>query len=210
MVSAPLGNGRTSEDAHGLARSRRFRRSRRPRGTARSASRSPAARPGRPRGPRSRPWRTRRRAAGSTCGEILRQHAAPRRDRAPRVSASSGTSPCVTRARASATESRAMGDHAYRQRGLERAGPAAGLLHEANTGERHRPIDRLAHIVDGEAGDRDRGQRLHLHSGLGLDLGGRFHASSPADRATAQTRPSPPTGGGHGRAGSAHASAWPP
>ena len=36
------------------------------------------------------------------------------------------------------------------------ARPAAGLLPELQLADRHRPVDRLAHVVDGERGDRSR------------------------------------------------------
>ena len=34
----------------------------------------------------------------------------------------------------------------------------------------HAAVDGLHHVVDGEAGDRDGGQRLHLDAGLAGDL----------------------------------------
>ena len=37
---------------------------------------------------------------------------------------------------------------------------------------RHGAVDGLAHVVDGERGDRRRGQRFHLDAGLALDLDG--------------------------------------
>src|SRR5690349_10297585 len=47
---------------------------------------------------------------------------------------------------------------------------AAALLDEADALDAHAAFDRLHHIVDGEAGDRHRGQRLHLDPGLSGDL----------------------------------------
>ena len=55
-------------------------------------------------------------------------------------------------------------------------GAAAVLLPELQLADRHRPVDRLAHVVDGERRDRACGHRLHLDPGpvdgvdLGLDL----------------------------------------
>src|SRR4029079_12680199 len=84
------------------------------------------------------------------------------------VSASSGSRPAVTRARASATESSAMASAAVD------AGAAAGLLDQPDAGELDVTVDRLHHVVEGEASDGHRCQRFHLDSGLGVDLGGRF------------------------------------
>ena len=54
------------------------------------------------------------------------------------------------------------------------AGAAAGLFDEADAAERHGFVGGFEHVVDGEAGDGDGGQRLHLDAGLArdLDLGG--------------------------------------
>jgi len=52
----------------------------------------------------------------------------------------------------------------------ESAGAAAGLLDQPDAGEGHGTVDGLHHVVDGEAGNRDRGQRLHLHARLRLDF----------------------------------------
>ena len=42
----------------------------------------------------------------------------------------------------------------------------------------HAAVDRLGHVVDGEAGDRDGGERLHLDAGLAGDLGGGADAEA--------------------------------
>src|SRR5207245_2431899 len=59
----------------------------------------------------------------------------------------------------------------------EGARAAAGLAHQADRAERHLPIDRLAHVVERETGDRDRGERLHL------DAGARRARPAPLPRA---------------------------
>src|SRR5262245_65414015 len=98
----------------------------------------------------------------------------PRHSPSGTRSASSGVNPSVTRARASVTLSKAMKGLAAKCAGLESAGAATGLLDQPDTGEGHGTVDRLHHVVNGEAGDRHRGQRLYLHAGLCLDLGGRL------------------------------------
>src|SRR5687767_10516182 len=45
---------------------------------------------------------------------------------------------------------------------LPGAGFAAAFLVEANVRDDHAAIDRLAHVVDGQRGGRDRGECLHL------------------------------------------------
>src|SRR5690242_13755003 len=57
----------------------------------------------------------------------------------------------------------------------EVAGLAAALLEQMNAVDGHAALDRLHHVVDGEAGDRDRGERFHLDAGLAFDLDGRAH-----------------------------------
>ena len=49
------------------------------------------------------------------------------------------------------------GQHQARSIG---AGLAAALVRQADVGDAHALIDRLAHVVDGEGGDRDGGQAL--------------------------------------------------
>src|SRR4030066_171955 len=88
-------------------------------------------------------------------------------------SASSGTNPCITRTRASATERRAISSST-----AKRAGAAAGLFHKADAAERDRPVNRLHHVVDGEGGAGNRRECLYLDSGLGIDLGGRLNAQA--------------------------------
>src|SRR5262245_42129953 len=53
------------------------------------------------------------------------------------------------------------------------AGLAAGLLDEPDSGNHHSPVDGFCHVVDGEAGDGGRRQRLHLDAGLAGDTGER-------------------------------------
>jgi len=43
---------------------------------------------------------------------------------------------------------------------------AAGLRFESHVGDGHRLIERFAHVIDGERGDRDGRERLHLDAGL--------------------------------------------
>src|SRR5207244_2790249 len=63
----------------------------------------------------------------------------------------------------------------------ERARAAARLAHQADRAERHLAIDRLAHVVERQAGDRDRGERLHLDPGAGRDRpGGSVAARAPS------------------------------
>src|SRR5258708_37378553 len=70
------------------------------------------------------------------------------------VSAGKGAKAAITRAWASRTESRSAG--------IERSRLAARLMQELDLGNHHAAIDRLAHVVDGERGDRGGGERLHL------------------------------------------------
>ena len=51
------------------------------------------------------------------------------------------------------------------------AGLAAALLDQPDALDAHAAIDRLGHVVDRQAGDRDGGQRLHLDAGLSARLG---------------------------------------
>src|SRR3954471_4208747 len=44
-------------------------------------------------------------------------------------------------------------------------GASARLLPEREIADRHRPINRLAHVVDGECRDTRRGHRFHLDTG---------------------------------------------
>ena len=54
------------------------------------------------------------------------------------------------------------------------AGLAALLFQEADSVDAHAPIHRLAHVVDGEQADRNRGQRFHLDAGAAVAFGGYF------------------------------------
>ena len=46
------------------------------------------------------------------------------------------------------------------------------LLDQRDVGDRHLLVDRLRHVVDGQRGDGDHGERLHLDAGLRGGLGG--------------------------------------
>ena len=72
--------------------------------------------------------------------------------------------------------------------GGEMARAPAGLLDQADVGDLHLAVDRLAHVVDGQRRHRNGGHRLHLDAGApghlaarrDLDagrgvLGGQFH-----------------------------------
>src|SRR5476649_2774097 len=78
------------------------------------------------------------------------------------VSAGRGWKAAITRACASRTASSLLG--------IEDSRLAARLVNELHAGDDHAAIDRLAHIVDGERGDRGGGERLHLHAGAALQL----------------------------------------
>ena len=60
-----------------------------------------------------------------------------------------------------------------------------------------RPVDRLAHVVDRERGDRAGGERLHLDAGAvdGLDLGLDLDVGRP--RCGSSRAPSPTSSGWH-------------
>ena len=55
------------------------------------------------------------------------------------------------------------------------SGLAALLLDEVNALDADAALGRLDHVVDGEAGDRHGGQRLHLDAGWAGDLHGGLH-----------------------------------
>src|ERR1700752_3840521 len=87
-----------------------------------------------------------------------------------------GSTPSSTRASALGTGSSAISRSLAAIRfGAVDARLAAPLLDEANAFDAHAALDRLHHVVDGEAGDRDGGKRLHLDAGLAFQLGGRPH-----------------------------------
>jgi hypothetical protein len=60
------------------------------------------------------------------------------------------------------------------------AGIAADLLDQVNAFDADAALDRLDHVVDRQARDRDRGQRLHL------DAGRARHLDAGADDAAGQ------------------------
>src|SRR5207237_1778379 len=57
-----------------------------------------------------------------------------------------------------------------------RPGLSTGLLDKTHIGQGRSALDGLEHVIEREPGDRDRGERLHLHAGArarrdrGLDL----------------------------------------
>jgi len=64
------------------------------------------------------------------------------------------------------------------------AAPAALLLDELHGADAHAALVALQHVVDGEAGGRDRGQGLHLHAGPvdGAHRGGHLDAGGTGPR----------------------------
>src|ERR1700722_844965 len=98
------------------------------------------------------------------------------------ASAAKGNASRNTRASACATGINATARSPMLQLSLARAilgaiAPrfAAALLDQANALDAHAALDRLHHVVDGETGDRHRGQRLHLDTGLAGHLGSGAH-----------------------------------
>src|ERR1700745_2633682 len=83
----------------------------------------------------------------------------------------SGATPSSTRASASATGSRVTSC----LRGAPMARYAPALLDQANAFDTHAALDRLDHVVDGQARDRRRGQRLHLDAGAAGDAHAGAH-----------------------------------
>src|SRR5262245_23465247 len=88
--------------------------------------------------------------------------------------AGSGAAPASTRASASATGISAT---------ISLLRPvvtrlAAALLDQPDALDAYAALHRLHHVVDGEAGDRHRGQRLHLDPGRAGDLHGRAHVEA--------------------------------
>src|SRR3954471_19305753 len=59
---------------------------------------------------------------------------------------------------------------------LEGAAAAAALLFQPDALDGHNTIDGLAHVVDGEGGDADGGQGLHLDAGAAEDADGGLDA----------------------------------
>src|SRR5947209_19992949 len=83
-------------------------------------------------------------------------------------SAGSGSTPSSTRESASSTERSAI---SVLGRSVE-ARLAAALLDQPDRLDAHAAFQRLGHVVERETGDRDRGERLHLHAGPPGHLGG--------------------------------------
>ena len=57
------------------------------------------------------------------------------------------------------------------------AAAAAAFFHEPDALDAHAAVDRFHHVIDGEAGDRNGGERFHLDAGLA----GHFYARGDAD-----------------------------
>ena len=81
-------------------------------------------------------------------------------------------------------------------------GFAALLFDQADAVDHHAALDRLDHVVDGQARDRDGGQRLHFDAGLAGDRHGGAERRSPAAQRRVRCRPSPWTAPADGTAGS--------
>ena len=206
IASAPSGIGapvkmRTASPAADDAREAApGERSRRRRAT------SPAGSPRPPRARRSRPWRKRRRAAA--CAARRGRRRACARGRQP-----SGTSSAARGSRTLASTRRERfldGKQAHASVGLVVARVAAALGDEADAFDAHGPVDRLDHVVDRQAGDRDGGERLHLDAGLARHLHLRRHAHAGQGVVEGAIDADWSTGAADGRAGSARACAWPP
>ena len=58
------------------------------------------------------------------------------------------------------------------------AGFAAGFFQKPDAFDTHAALDRLHHVIDGQAGDRRRRQRLHLDAGRPRHLHGRGHVNA--------------------------------
>src|SRR3954470_7012202 len=59
---------------------------------------------------------------------------------------------------------------------LEGAAAAAALLFQPDALDGHNTVDGLAHVVDGEGGDADGGEGLHLDAGAAEDAHGGLDA----------------------------------
>src|SRR6185437_10306733 len=81
----------------------------------------------------------------------------PSASRSAIVSAGKGCAPASTRSRASATDIAATVSILC----FEMTGFAATLFQEPDTLDVHPAFDRFDHVVDGQARNRHRGQRLH-------------------------------------------------
>src|SRR6202162_849900 len=98
-------------------------------------------------------------------------------------SGASATASLSTPACASATESMGLllggaKTRGAKTRGAKMAGLAAALLDQMDAFDAHVALDRLHHVRYREAGERYRGQRLHLDAGLAGDLDGRPHGQA--------------------------------
>ena len=91
-----------------------------------------------------------------------------------------GTDVFASKTSASAPRRRAS---ARRARRGPVPGLAAALFEEANFGDHHAAVGRLAHVVDRQQADLHRGQRFHLDAGAadGLDLRGAAHLAGGLD-----------------------------
>src|SRR6202035_2710232 len=77
-------------------------------------------------------------------------------------SAAKGAACANTRSSASATEINATA----LLPNAKMAAAAAAFLDQPDALDAHAAVDRLHHVIDGEAGDRYGGQRFHLDAGL--------------------------------------------
>src|SRR5579862_1364290 len=89
-------------------------------------------------------------------------------------SASSGTAWASTWSSACATEINATASLPH----AKMAAAAAALFDEPNAFDAHAAFDRFDHVVDREAGDRDRGERFHLDAGFAGNFDPRSHLYS--------------------------------
>src|ERR1700724_1403577 len=88
-------------------------------------------------------------------------------------SAGKGVACANTRSSASATEINATA----LLPNAKMTAAAAALFHEPDALDAHAAVDCLHHVIDGEAGDRNGGQRFHFDTGLA----GHFYARRDAN-----------------------------
>src|SRR6476469_3482712 len=82
-----------------------------------------------------------------------------------------GAACASTRSSASATDSNATSLLLC----AKMAAAAAALLDEPDAFDAHAAVDRLHHVVDGQAGNCHGGERLHLDAGLACDFDAGRH-----------------------------------
>ena len=107
--------------------------------------------------------------AETSAGGCVRSAARSSASTRPSASAS-GTAPRAAASTPSSTRCERLGDRQQRHvsYSFARYWPrfAAALLDQPDALDAHAALDRLHHVVDGQAGDRDGGERLHLDAGL--------------------------------------------